>query len=270
MLEQRPLTSAEMLATLSDRLDRFASLRPLGSSSVKLEDRKGSLYEYLEGVLLRSISVDGARSHQMAVYDLRDLVADPAGAAAETEAEEAGEGEAVVLDEQQDAQTSASASASGSAPVVATSTTAVENDEAQMVVDMALAADWSDEDWIDVDDVDGDQSSDDDDDDENEDGSDGNDSESVADSNDSSDEDEDADMAGGDDDESDLDGDPIVPGMFDIVFESDKPPSPIGSTGSNITDPNEAGLRRVHSCDFKVRELAVDPGQDLLVLVSSR
>ncbi|KAL1412093.1 hypothetical protein Q8F55_003090 [Vanrija albida] len=96
LLAQRPLTSAEMLATLRDRLERFRTVSPASWSVVRLKEGEGSLYEYLEGVLLRTKDGRGRKSNELAVYDLR--------AADTSMAQKAGRGEADQTEEKKPAE----------------------------------------------------------------------------------------------------------------------------------------------------------------------
>lgn len=63
------MTSGALLSKLRERLTRFRNLTPSSTSHIHLGENESRLYEYLEGVLLRSVSV--RRSTQLAVYDLR-------------------------------------------------------------------------------------------------------------------------------------------------------------------------------------------------------
>lgn len=77
--EQMPLNSSQMLAALRERLTRFHNLTPKARSRIDFVERSGSLYEYIEGVLLRTGNVgrrnflprQSVRSHKLVVYDLR-------------------------------------------------------------------------------------------------------------------------------------------------------------------------------------------------------
>lgn len=85
-----PPTSSELLATLRERITRFRNLSPSSTRVAQLKEPDGNLYEFLEGVLLRSIgSSRSATVEGMAIYDMRQ------GAGWEDVAEggEAGEGE---------------------------------------------------------------------------------------------------------------------------------------------------------------------------------
>lgn len=90
MPNQMPQTSASMLATLRERLTRLRNIAPVSTSSTTLREPEGSLYEYLEGVLLRSRHSNPAvarprYTNEMAVYDMRkggdweDVVDDDGG-----------------------------------------------------------------------------------------------------------------------------------------------------------------------------------------------
>lgn len=72
---QMPLTSAKMLGRLRETLTRFRNVAPQSTSRVVFREPSGSLYEYLEGVLLRTSRVpgqsQGSRSNTLHVYDLR-------------------------------------------------------------------------------------------------------------------------------------------------------------------------------------------------------
>ena len=67
-----PLSSAHLLSTLRERLARFRNFIPRQQSSLEMEPG-GSLYEYLEGVLLRGRRTGGELSRELTVYDLRKL-----------------------------------------------------------------------------------------------------------------------------------------------------------------------------------------------------
>lgn len=70
--QQMPLNSAGMLAALRERLTRFRNLSPKATSKIDFEERSGTLYEYIEGVLLRTAgSGFRSRSRKLIVYDLR-------------------------------------------------------------------------------------------------------------------------------------------------------------------------------------------------------
>lgn len=71
--EQMPLTSSQMLAALRERLTRFRNFAPKATSRVVFEERSGSLYEYIEGVLLRTRAAGfrAGRSRRLVTYDLR-------------------------------------------------------------------------------------------------------------------------------------------------------------------------------------------------------
>lgn len=72
---QMPLTSAAILAHLRETLTRFRNVAPKNTANVRFNEPSGSLYEYLEGVLLRTTRVPGApsrtKSRTLHVYDLR-------------------------------------------------------------------------------------------------------------------------------------------------------------------------------------------------------
>lgn len=70
---QMPLTSAKMLAHLRETLTRFRNVAPKSTSRVTFREPSGSLYEYLEGVLLRTArgATPHAKSNKLHVYDLR-------------------------------------------------------------------------------------------------------------------------------------------------------------------------------------------------------
>lgn len=71
------MSSSQMLAALRERLTRFHNLTPKAKSKIEFEERSGSLYEYIEGVLLRTARVGSGfasvrqRSRKLIVYDLR-------------------------------------------------------------------------------------------------------------------------------------------------------------------------------------------------------
>ncbi|BEJ12414.1 hypothetical protein CspHIS471_0208740 [Cutaneotrichosporon sp. HIS471] len=72
---QMPLTSAKILAHLRETLTRFRNVAPKSTTNVRFREPSGSLYEYLEGVLLRTTRVPGGsprtKSRSLHVYDLR-------------------------------------------------------------------------------------------------------------------------------------------------------------------------------------------------------
>lgn len=98
LLAQRPLTSAEMLATLRDKLERFRTVSPASTAVVRLKEGEGSLYEYLEGVLLRTKDGVGRKSNELAVYDLREGDTSMAQKAGRGEGEE----KVVVVEEEEE------------------------------------------------------------------------------------------------------------------------------------------------------------------------
>jgi hypothetical protein len=63
-------SSAELLSTLRDKLDRWASFRPRSEASYELKEPEGRLYEYLEGILLRGVGDRTSLPREVAVYDL--------------------------------------------------------------------------------------------------------------------------------------------------------------------------------------------------------
>ena len=69
-----PPSPAQLLETLRERLDRMSSFDPRKKTLIRLMEKDGRLYEYLEGILLRGAS---GPIHQlpmeMAVYDIRKL-----------------------------------------------------------------------------------------------------------------------------------------------------------------------------------------------------
>ena len=70
---QIPTSTAELLATLRERLTRFRNFKPKQSFEVELEESDGRLYEFLEGVLLRGVGERRILPRELAVYDLRRL-----------------------------------------------------------------------------------------------------------------------------------------------------------------------------------------------------
>jgi hypothetical protein len=72
-----PPSKAELLGTLRERLTRFRNFKPKRSYDVEFKEDEGSLYEYLEGVLMRGIKPlrVGQRyvARELAIYDLRQL-----------------------------------------------------------------------------------------------------------------------------------------------------------------------------------------------------
>ncbi|CAK9784540.1 hypothetical protein CC85DRAFT_283040 [Cutaneotrichosporon oleaginosum] len=77
MPRQMPLTSAKILAHLRETLTRFRNVAPKSTSTVRFREPSGSLYEYLEGVLLRTSRDPAAplssKSRTLHVYDLRRI-----------------------------------------------------------------------------------------------------------------------------------------------------------------------------------------------------
>lgn len=77
MPHQIPKSSVQLLAQLRERLTRFQNLSPAAEKEVQFREAEGRLYEYLEGVLLRSpvdFSMRGLHStysRDLAVYDFR-------------------------------------------------------------------------------------------------------------------------------------------------------------------------------------------------------
>lgn len=63
-------SSAELLSSLRDKLDRWASFRPRSEASYELKEPEGRLYEYLEGILLRGVGDRTSLPREVAVYDL--------------------------------------------------------------------------------------------------------------------------------------------------------------------------------------------------------
>lgn len=68
-----PPSPAELLTRLRNRLDRLGRLDPSRTTSMRLQETEGNLYEYLEGILLKGVGPAGALSKTMAVYDLRGV-----------------------------------------------------------------------------------------------------------------------------------------------------------------------------------------------------
>jgi hypothetical protein len=67
-----PPTSSDLLATLRERITRFRNLTPSSTRVAELKEPDGNLYEFLEGVLLRSIgSSRSATVEGLAIYDMR-------------------------------------------------------------------------------------------------------------------------------------------------------------------------------------------------------
>lgn len=66
-----------MLAHLRETLTRFRNVAPKSTNRVVFREPSGSLYEYLEGVLLRTSKVAnqpaGTKSNTLHVYDLRRI-----------------------------------------------------------------------------------------------------------------------------------------------------------------------------------------------------
>ncbi|GFZ49682.1 hypothetical protein JCM24511_07084 [Saitozyma sp. JCM 24511] len=63
-------SSAELLSSLRDKLDRWASFSPRSEASYELKEPEGRLYEYLEGILLRGVGDRTSLPREVAVYDL--------------------------------------------------------------------------------------------------------------------------------------------------------------------------------------------------------
>ncbi|WVQ78982.1 hypothetical protein IAT38_001074 [Cryptococcus sp. DSM 104549] len=72
-----PPSKAELLATLRERITRFKNFRPKNITEVNFQESEGRLYEYLEGVLLRSLPVFTMMGRdigrEVAVYELGKL-----------------------------------------------------------------------------------------------------------------------------------------------------------------------------------------------------
>jgi hypothetical protein len=72
-----PLTSAKILSHLRETLTRFRNVAPKSTSKVRFREPSGSLYEYLEGVLMRTSREPGqapnTKSNTLHVYDLRRI-----------------------------------------------------------------------------------------------------------------------------------------------------------------------------------------------------
>lgn len=98
-----PPSPAELLAKLRDRLDRFARLDPARATSIRLQETDGSLYEYLEGILLKSVgsSLVSPKTNTVGIYDLRNLIQHQNNASL-AEASEIEEDKIVVDDEGDD------------------------------------------------------------------------------------------------------------------------------------------------------------------------
>ena len=246
---QVPITSATMLSTLRERLTRFQNLKPKETTSMQLAEGEGRLYEYLEGVLLRSVADAHTRSRVMAAYDLRTM-----DDWEDIEDADNAEVEQNLNEDERNPQTQAEASAAASASVPPQQTTTATTAGGHVETD--VPADWSDTD----DEGDFDMLIIDEDDD-------GLDSEfddaEEGDDEDFDDEEAEWHSAMGTDSDSDEQpsSGPSVPGTDDGA---------VGAARINNTDPTLMGVRRQHSFDFNIMEMAVDPGQDLLVLVSVR
>jgi hypothetical protein len=248
MPHQMPLTSASMLATLRERLTRFNNLQPKEASAIQLNESEGRLYEYLEGVLLRSVASALERSRVMAVYDLR------------------------TVDDWEDVEekaeaASAAAADNDSAPIItfgnpATATTLNVGD-VQMTIENDLhESDWDSDDSDDdedhfliVDDdlIDGEEDTTDDD------SEDGDDDFHSAEENSDVDWNVEAEL------ENPLNSNPAAESARDAWKNR-----AVGTASTTEIDPDQMGIRRQQAFDFNVTEMAVDPGQDLLVLVSQR
>lgn len=68
-VSHRAPSAAELLARLKDRTDRMERFDPSRTTTVALKEREGTLYEYLEGVLIKSTT--GGRD--VAIYDIREM-----------------------------------------------------------------------------------------------------------------------------------------------------------------------------------------------------
>lgn len=210
---------------------------------MRLAEGEGSLYEYLEGVLLRSIATSGDRTSDMAVYDLR--------AADEWEDEAPGEGE-----DNQAGPSSATSSpvalvASGPLPATHpqfTTTHNLDGVEHPTIIDhLELDDDWATD--SDMDSLD-----------EGDDVVFGSESEGSA-----SDDEDDS------NDGSAADGEVMFNDSSDDEDASASlPEGALGTGVINANDPSAMGIRRKARFNFTIMEMAVDPGQDLLVLVSLR
>ncbi|WVO17172.1 hypothetical protein L204_104864 [Cryptococcus depauperatus] len=67
-----PPSKSRLLDTLRERLTRFRNCTPKVEGTVSFEEQEGRLYEYLEGVLVRSLSTPDRRTgREVAVYDFR-------------------------------------------------------------------------------------------------------------------------------------------------------------------------------------------------------
>ncbi|ORY34688.1 hypothetical protein BCR39DRAFT_462572 [Naematelia encephala] len=68
--KHNPTTKYELLSTLRERLTRFRNLAPKRMEKFDVNEPEGNLYEYLEGVLMRSVG-GGRRGGRIGFWDLR-------------------------------------------------------------------------------------------------------------------------------------------------------------------------------------------------------
>lgn len=66
-----PPSKAQLLDTLRERLTRFRSFSPKSEETVKFQEYEGRLYEFLEGVLVRSVPIPYSRQigNEIGVYE---------------------------------------------------------------------------------------------------------------------------------------------------------------------------------------------------------
>lgn len=249
---QMPLTSAEMLSTIRERITRFANLKPKSVTEIPLTRDEGRLYEYLEGVLLRSVGGDDDDAprygREMVVYDLR-----------------AGDEWDDVEEKKSDiSEDDVTTPESDSTPIIGSTSQVhhegeVDSDEHEGDVDSDEHGGEAESDTDDI--ILGSDSEEHSSDDEFHDAETNSDDEphlhavhvewdNAWDNSDT-------------ESESDASSD-----LQDAVLFS--PSRPTRPTVVDNDDPSGMGISRTLTADFNIMEMAVDPGQDLLILISLR